>query len=53
MILTVDMGNTNIVIGGIDEQKIYFVERITTNPSKTDLEYAVNVKDILEIYHIP
>lgn len=53
MILTVDMGNTNIVIGGIDEQKIYFVERITTNLSKTDLEYAVNVKDILEIYHVP
>lgn len=53
MILTVDMGNTNIVVGGIDEQKIYFAERITTNLSKTDLEYAVNIKDILEIYHIP
>lgn len=53
MILTVDMGNTNIVVGGIDEDNIYFAERITTNLSKTDLEYAVNIKDILEIYHIP
>lgn len=52
MILAVDMGNTNIVVGGIDEHKTYFVERITTNQAKTDLEYAVNVKDILEIYDI-
>lgn len=53
MILAIDMGNTNIVIGGIDENSTRFVERITTNPSKTDIEYAVNIKDILEIYDIP
>ena len=52
MILAIDMGNTNIVLGGIDEQKTYFVERITTNLGKTDLEYAVNIKDILEIDRI-
>lgn len=52
MILAIDMGNTNIVIGGIDENKTYFVERITTNHGKTDLEYAVNIKNILEIYGI-
>ncbi|MDO5417881.1 MAG: type III pantothenate kinase [Lachnospiraceae bacterium] len=52
MILAIDMGNTNIVLGGIDEHKTYFVERITTNQAKTDLEYAVNLKDILEIYNI-
>lgn len=52
MILAIDMGNTNIVLGGIDEHKTYFVERITTNQAKTDLEYAVNLKDVLEIYHI-
>ncbi len=50
MILAIDMGNTNIVLGGIDEQTVYFVERITTNQAKTDLEYAVNIKDILEIH---
>lgn len=53
MILAIDMGNTNIVLGGIDQHKTYFVERITTNPSKTALEYAVTLKDTLEIYHIP
>lgn len=46
------MGNTNIVIGGIDNEKTYFVERVTTNHGKTDLEYAVNIKSILEIHGI-
>lgn len=53
MILAIDMGNSNIVIGGIDSERTYFVERVTTNHGKTDIEYAVNIKDILEIYNIP
>lgn len=52
MILALDMGNTNIVVGGIDDQKTYFVERITTNHGKTDLEYAINIKNILEIHKL-
>lgn len=52
MILAIDMGNTNIVIGGIDEQRIFFLERITTDRGRTDLEYAVNIKNILEIHKI-
>lgn len=52
MILAIDMGNTNIVIGGIDSEKTYFVERITTNHVKTSLEYAINIKNILEIHGI-
>lgn len=52
MILAIDMGNTNIVIGGIDNLKTYFAERVTTNHNKTDLEYAVNIKSILELYGI-
>lgn len=53
MILTVDMGNSNIVIGGIDGGHTYFVERVTTNHGKTDLEYAVNIKDIMDIHGLP
>ena len=30
MILAVDMGNSNIVVGGLDDQSTYFEERITT-----------------------
>ena len=44
MILAIDMGNSNIVIGGIDEKTTYFMERITTDSRKTDLEYAVSIK---------
>ncbi|RGY97245.1 type III pantothenate kinase [Clostridium sp. AM58-1XD] len=52
MILAIDMGNTNIVVGGIDDKKTYFVERVTTDHRKTDLEYAVTIKNILEIHDI-
>lgn len=52
MILTIDMGNTNIVVGGIDESKTYFVERITTNESRTAMEYAIYIKNILDIHKI-
>ena len=34
MILALDMGNSNIVIGCIDSQKTYFVERVTTDHAK-------------------
>lgn len=52
MILAIDMGNTNIVIGGVDSKKTYFEERITTDRLKTSMEYAISIKNILEIYHI-
>lgn len=52
MILAIDMGNSNIVIGGIDNEKTFFLERITTARDKTDLEYAINIKNILEIHSV-
>lgn len=52
MILAVDMGNTNIVIGCIDDERTYFVERMSTDLSKTELEYAISIKNVLELYHI-
>lgn len=52
MILAIDMGNTNIVIGCIDDEKTYFVERLSTDKSKTALEYAVSFKTVLELYSI-
>ena len=52
MILALDMGNTNIVVGCIDSEKTYFVERLTTNHNKTSTEYAINIKNILEIHGI-
>ena len=52
MILAIDIGNTNIVVGCIDEEKIYFTERLSTVHTKTELEYAVDLKTVLDIYHI-
>lgn len=52
MILAIDMGNTNIVIGCIDDEKTYFVERLSTDKSKTALEYAMGFKTVLELYNI-
>ncbi|MBE5876320.1 MAG: type III pantothenate kinase [Lachnospiraceae bacterium] len=52
MILAIDMGNTNIVIGCIDDAKTYFTERLSTDKSKTDLEYAMAFKTVLELYAI-
>ena len=52
MIIAVDIGNTNIVVGVIEKDIPLFVERISTDKIKTDLEYAVTLKTILEIHHI-
>ena len=51
MILAIDIGNTNIVVGCIDKEKIYFTERISTIRTKTELEYAIDIKTILDILY--
>ena len=50
MILALDIGNTNIVIGCIDKEKTCFIERLSTVRTKTELEYAVDIKTVLDIY---
>ena len=52
MVLAIDIGNTNIVIGGIDEARTWFIERLSTVRTKTELEYAVDIKTVLDLYHI-
>ena len=52
MILAIDMGNTNIVVGCIDNEKTYFIERLSTDKSKTAMEYAVSFKTVLELYSV-
>lgn len=52
MILAIDMGNTNIVVGCIKDGNILFVERLCTNLSETELEYAIGIKTVLELYNI-
>lgn len=52
MILAIDIGNTNIVLGCMEEGKCIFVERLSTVRTKTELEYAIDIKNVLDIYHI-
>ena len=52
MVLAIDMGNTNIVIGCIENDSIVFEERLCTDYSKTELEYAIGIKTVLELYNV-
>lgn len=52
MILAIDIGNTNIVVGCITDQEILFKERIYTDVKKTPLEYAITLKMVLTIHAI-
>lgn len=52
MILAIDVGNSNIVIGCCENGKIAFSERISTSRESTALEYAISFKTILELYNI-
>jgi type III pantothenate kinase len=52
MILAIDVGNSNIVVGCIDDREIRFIERISTDRNKTEVEYAISLKNIMEIYEM-
>ncbi|MCD7883602.1 MAG: type III pantothenate kinase [Lachnospiraceae bacterium] len=52
MILAIDIGNTNTVLGCCRGHEILFVERLATAPSRTVLEYAISIKNVLELYQI-
>lgn len=41
MILTIDVGNTNIILGGVTDYKTDFTCRLSTNQGRTADEYAV------------
>ena len=52
MILTVDIGNSNIVIGGVRSDEIVFEARIRTEPTKTSDQYCIDLKILLDVYKI-
>ena len=52
MIFALDVGNTHIVTGCISEGMVLFTERISTRLAKTELEYAIDFKLILELHNI-
>ena len=52
MLLAIDVGNTNIVIGGIENGKSVFSARIQTNREYTADEYALTISGILQMNHV-
>ena len=52
MILTVDIGNSNIVIGGVKDDSIVFEARLRTDATKTSDEYCADLKIILDVYQV-
>lgn len=52
MLLAIDIGNTNIVIGCIENDKILFKARIATDRSRTSDQYGVEIKNMLEAFGV-
>ena len=52
MILTVDVGNANIVIGVVKNEKILFDAKLRTDITKTSDEYCIDLKMLMEVYRI-
>ncbi|MDD6263171.1 MAG: type III pantothenate kinase [Clostridiales bacterium] len=50
MVLAIDIGNTNIVLGGFSDGRVLFRERVSTNQTATDLEYAVMIKNAFDMH---
>ena len=50
MILAIDVGNTNIVIGCIDGGEVLNVVRIHTDTRETEAEYTIKLKEIIYAY---
>ncbi len=53
MILAIDIGNTNIVLGGIANSEILFEARIATDLIKTSDQYCVELKNMLDLFEVP
>ena len=49
MLLAIDIGNTNIVIGCIRDDEIVFKARIATDRTRTSDQYGVEIKNMVEI----
>ena len=52
MLLAIDIGNTNLVIGCIKDDTIIFKARIATDKARTSDQYGVEIKNMLEAFGI-
>ena len=52
MILAIDIGNTNIVLGGMEGTRILVEARMATDLLKTSDQYCVELKNLLNLYKV-
>lgn len=52
MILAVDIGNTNIVLGGMEGERIVFEARMATDFIKTSDQYCAELKSMLNLFEV-
>ena len=52
MILAIDIGNSNIVIGGVEGNEIVFEARLRTEATKTSDQYCVDLKILMDVNNV-
>ena len=52
MILAIDIGNTNIMLGGFEGDELSFVVTISTDTNKTADEYASKILGVLAVHKV-
>lgn len=50
MLLAIDIGNTNITLGAFDGDELRFTSRLATDGNRTEDQYAIEIKILLELY---
>ena len=49
MVLTLNVGNTHITMGGYENDKLLFSARLRTDPVGSSDEYAIKLEDLLRL----
>lgn len=52
MLICIDIGNSNITIGVFEDEALKFTARLATDTRRTSDQYAIEIRDIIEIYGI-
>ncbi len=52
MLLAMDAGNTNITMGVFEGEGLRFVSRMTSDATRMEDQYAIDIKDILALYGV-
>lgn len=52
MVLAIDIGNSNIVLGCMEAEAIRLVARIATDQEKTEDQYAAEIQNVLHLYGV-